>query len=119
MKALHSTKLVYSTTSERASTATLASGQMGDDQRKNNSGGEADGEKAGDEQGRAEVANQETDHLSAEEADGPDTFYEEMFYNFAEDPYDSDCTYTYWSDGIAIERSWVGGKWQYNTVRAR
>ena len=45
-------------------------------------------------------------HLSAEEAEGPDTFYEAMFYNFAEDPYDSDCTYTYWSDGIAIERSW-------------
>jgi hypothetical protein len=53
-----------------------------------------------------------------EEEEEEDSFLEEMFETFAEDPYDSDCDFAYWTDGIGIRRERVGGKWQYREVSA-
>ena len=96
---------------------TATSGRMENGQSMHNGDGGED--EARVEQRDARVIDQEADLPSEEELEGPDTFYEEMFYNFADDPHDEECTYTYWSDGIGIERTWVGETWQYNAVTAR
>jgi hypothetical protein len=76
-------------------------------------------EGEGGDQSSDRVVIQDTDALSEAQSEGQDTFYEEMFYNFAADPDDEHCTYTYWTDGIGIEREWADGKWQYFEVRAK